>query len=278
MKPVCIRSKGKILNSEEPLIMGILNATPDSFYSGSRTGVTQVVDMAGSMIEGGAAILDLGGQSTRPGAVRISAEEESDRILPLIESIRFHFPDIWISIDTFYAAIARQAVLAGADIINDVSAGDDDPEMLETIAALSVPFVAMHKKGDPLSMQKDPQYGNVVSEVLAYLIEKKARLESAGIYDWIADPGFGFGKTLEHNYSLLRHLETFQILDRPVMAGVSRKGMIQKPLGVTAAEALNGTTAIHMFALSKGAAILRVHDVREAKECIRLWQCIASAP
>lgn len=252
-------------------MMGIINSTPDSFFIKSRVHQNQVVDVAGQMLSGGAVILDCGGQSTRPGAKPVERNEEADRVLPVIENIKKQFPDCWISIDTFYSDVAEAAVLAGADIINDVSAGDDDENMLKTVSKLKVPYIAMHKKGKPADMQDKPEYDNPVKEILDYFIIKKAEFEHHAIYDWIADPGFGFGKTLNHNFSILKNLGTFQLIGRPLMVGLSRKGMIQQTIGVSADQALNGTTALNMAALMKGANILRVHDVIEARQCIQLY-------
>lgn len=252
--------------------MGILNVTPDSFHKSSRVSGQELIDKAGQMLSEGAGILDIGGQSTRPGAAQIGAEIEAERVIPGIEALRKAFPACWLSIDTYHASVAENAVQAGADIINDVSAGDDDTSMLPLVGQLQVPYIAMHKKGKPEDMQENPSYENVVQEVLDYFVQKKRELEQYGIYDWVLDPGFGFGKSLTHNYSLLQHLETFQILDKPVLVGISRKGMIQKALNIDAAQALNGTTALNMAALLKKAQILRVHDVKEAVECVKLWQ------
>ncbi|MBL7811163.1 MAG: dihydropteroate synthase [Bacteroidetes bacterium] len=266
-----LQSRGRLLVLDKPKVMGILNLTPDSFYKQSRAATDQVVEMAGQMLEQGATILDLGGQSSRPGSERICADQEGERVWPATEAVRAAFPDAWLSVDTYHAAVAEQAIRLGADIINDISAGDDDPEMLPLVAREQVPFIAMHKQGKPETMQQNPEYKDVTLEVLSYFREKKIQLESMGIYDWVLDPGFGFGKSLEHNYTLFQNLETFQLFDRPVLVGVSRKGMIQKVLGVDANHALNGTTALHMAALMKKASILRVHDVREATECITLF-------
>lgn len=265
------QSKGRLLVWERPMAMGILNLTPDSFFNASRTSLQEIEDKAALMLGQGAGILDIGGQSTRPGATTICDQEELDRVLPAIETIKKSFPDCWLSIDTFYASVARQAVQSGADIINDISAGDDDERMLEVVKELKVPFIAMHKQGKPASMQVNPVYNNVANEVMEYFKSKNKTLSALGIYDWAIDPGFGFGKTLEHNYALMQQLETFQIFKKPVLVGISRKGMVQKALGVAAENALNGSTALHMVALMKHASILRVHDVKEAVECIELY-------
>ncbi len=256
------------------MVMGILNATPDSFHESSRVSLQEVVDKAGNMLEQGAAILDIGGQSTRPGAEQVGAAIEAERCIPAIEAVRAAFPQCWISVDTYHASVASQALKVGANIVNDVSAGDDDTDMLPLVAQAKAPFIAMHKKGTPETMQLNPQYQNVVAEVLDYFIRKKAQFETIGIYDWVLDPGFGFGKSLEHNYRLMRNLESLSILDRPLLIGISRKGMIQKALNVDAEHALNGTSALHMYSLSRGAQILRVHDVKEAVECIKLHELL----
>jgi dihydropteroate synthase len=253
------------------MVMGILNATPDSFHGASRAEATaQVLALADRMVSEGADLLDIGGQSTRPGSRRLDAREESERVLPAISAVRERHPGILISVDTYHAAVAREAVAAGADLVNDISAGNLDPEMVPMVATLNVPYIAMHMKGEPTTMQEDPRYGNVLTEVLDFLIAKVAECRSAGINDLILDPGFGFGKTVGHNFSLLAALRSFHILDLPILAGLSRKSMITRTLGIRAEEALNGTTALNMAALLQGAQILRVHDVKEAREVVRL--------
>ena len=267
-----LQSKGRILPINAPLVMGILNTTPDSFYPGSRVDASHVLDRAGSMIEEGAAILDIGGQSTRPGAKTVAPDEEAQRVLPAIELVRTHFPDIWISVHTYYASVARQAISAGADMVNDISAGEADVEMLRLIAGTGVPYIAMHKKAEPETMQDNPQYADVLAEVMDYFVARNKHFSDLGIHDWLLDPGFGFGKSLEHNFQLFAALESFTIFKKPVVVGISRKGMIWKTLNSYPEKALNGTTAMHMAALLKKANILRVHDVAEASECIRLFQ------
>ncbi|KAA2243845.1 dihydropteroate synthase [Chitinophaga agrisoli] len=255
--------------------MGIINITDDSFYAESRSRhLHHIIEKAGQHLAAGAAILDLGAQSSRPGAVEIGAQEEQERLLPVIHALINHYPDAIISVDTYYASVAEKAVHAGAAIINDISAGEMDPQMLETVGRLQAPYIAMHMKGTPATMQKDPQYENVVREVLDYFIQKLAQCRAAGIRDVIIDPGFGFGKTLAHNYTLLRHLHLFQVLDCPLLAGVSRKSMIYRLLGTTPEEALNGTTVIHTLALQQGVQLLRVHDVKPAVETVKIWQYI----
>jgi dihydropteroate synthase len=252
--------------------MGILNATPDSFYTqGRQNSVPEHVSNAGKMLEDGATILDIGGLSTRPGAAEISEQEETDRVVPVIEQIKKAFPDSFLSIDTYRANVAKHSVNAGADIVNDISAGTLDQNMIPAVANLNVPYIAMHMTGTPQTMQKEPVYENVVLEVMEYFIQKIKECKDAGIKDVILDPGFGFGKTLAHNYQLLKGMHNFQILNYPVLAGLSRKSMIYKLLGSDARNALNGTTALNMLALQQNAGILRVHDIKEAVECVQLF-------
>lgn len=266
-----LNCKGKLLDLSTPVIMGILNITPDSFYDGGQiTGVDSALRLAESMLIEGALILDIGGQSTRPGAKSINSTEEWKRIGPSLISIKKHFPDAIISIDTFHSDVAKNAVEEGASIINDISAGEFDKGMFSFVLQRQVPYILMHMKGSPENMQENPQYENVVSEVLNYFINKVSHLKMMGLNDIIIDPGFGFGKTIENNFSLLKNLSLFQILDCPILAGVSRKSMITKTLNITPAEALNGTTALNTIALLNGASILRVHDVAEAMEANKL--------
>ncbi len=267
-----LNCKGRLLVVEKPLLMGIINVTPDSFYAGNRlSGVDSILTLAEKMLLEGADILDIGGQSTRPGSERISADEELKRILPAISMVIKKFPEALISVDTFYSKVAAEAVAAGASIINDISAGSLDNRMIETVSALQVPYVLMHMKGTPQTMQQSPVYENVTREVLDFFIAKMQELKTAGIRDIILDPGFGFGKTISHNFELLRNLSVFKMTGRPVMLGVSRKSTIYKTLGVTPEEALNGTTVLNTIALVHGASILRVHDVKEAKEAVTLF-------
>jgi dihydropteroate synthase len=252
--------------------MGIINATPDSFYPGSRTNaIDDILFRAEKMINEGATILDIGGQSTRPKSEQIPAEDELKRVLPAVEAIHKNFPDQIISIDTFYSAVAKQAVYAGASIVNDVSAGSMDPGLLSTVAGLKVPYVLMHMLGKPQSMQQNPEYKNVTLDVFDFLHFKIAELTRLGMHDIIVDVGFGFGKTSAHNFQLLRELSFFKQLNKPVMVGLSRKATIYKTLGVSPEEALNGTTVMHTLALLNGANILRVHDVKEAVQAIKLF-------
>lgn len=267
-----IQSGGRLLSLGKPVVMGILNATPDSFFNKGRDSSTgDILSTAEKMLENGAAILDIGGASTRPGAELVPAEEEIARVIPAIEAIMKSFPEAWLSVDTYNAATAEAAVNAGAAIINDVSSGALDERMLATVARLKVPYIAMHMRGIPKTMQLDPQYDDVVYEVREYLRKVCDHCTALGITDMIIDPGFGFGKKTEHNFSLLNNMATLRILGRPVLAGISRKGMVWKTLGTSAEEALNGTTALHMAALQQGANILRVHDVPEAMEVVKLF-------
>src|SRR5215203_6077385 len=268
-----LNCKGHLLLINEPIIMGIINATPDSFYSESRVGaIDAVLRKTEQMINDGAAIIDIGGQSTRPNSQRISVDEENGRVVPAIEAIHKNFPQTIISIDSFYAAVVKNAVAAGASIVNDVSAGTIDENLVSTVASLKVPYVLMHMKGDPQTMQQNPTYGDVVLEVFDFLNQKINQLLHAGVVDIIVDPGFGFGKTIDHNFKLLNGLDFFRQLSRPVLVGLSRKATVYKTLGITSEEALNGTTVLNTIALLNGASILRVHDVKEAKEAIKLVQ------
>lgn len=274
-----INCKGKLLDLSEPLVMGIINATPDSFYEGHlNSGMNGMMSLAQQMISEGADILDVGGQSTRPGSKSISADEEMDRVLPVIKNIHAAHPHCIISIDTYYSSVAAAAVHAGASIVNDISAGNLDGDMLSTVAELRAPYICMHMKGTPESMQQEPVYGNVAEEVLDFFIAKIDACKKAGINDIIIDPGFGFGKTIEHNFQLLKKLGVFSITGKPILAGLSRKSSVYKTLGVTAADALNGTTVLNTMALLNGAAILRVHDVKEAKEAVKLFNAYKKAP
>lgn len=268
-----LNCKGKLLSLETPLVMGILNITPDSFYMASRyQQIDDILQQAEKMLSEGATILDIGGMSSRPGAEIISAEEELQRVLPAIEAIIKNFPEALLSIDTVQAAVARQSVEAGAALINDISAGRLDEKMYSTVAELGVPYVLMHMQGTPRTMQQEPTYEDVSLEVLDFFIAEVGKLRALGIKDIILDPGFGFGKTLSHNYQLLKRLHVFQILELPILVGISRKSMVYKPFGGSAKEALNGTTALHLVALQQGAQLLRVHDVKEAMEVIQLWK------
>lgn len=268
-----LNCKGKLLIIDKPLVMGIINTTPDSFYKGSSVAlVKDSISLAGKMVEQGANMLDIGGQSTRPGSERISFSQEMERVIPVIEAIKFHYPDIILSTDTYHARVAEAAVLAGASIVNDISGGTMDNEMIDSVAALKVPYICMHIKGTPENMQKNPVYNDVVKEVLDFFIMKISECRLAGINDLIIDPGFGFGKTIRHNFTLLKNLSVFKMLDKPILAGLSRKSTVYKTLGITVDEALNGTTVLNTIALMHGASILRVHDVKEAKEVVALFE------
>jgi dihydropteroate synthase len=267
--------RGTPVNLDEPRIMGILNVTPDSFFDGGRYNKTDASLLrTEQMLEEGATFIDIGAYSSRPGAKEVDEEEEKKRLLPVVEAVVKRFPQAHISIDTFRANVARHAIEAGAGMINDISAGDDDASMFETIASLNVPYIIMHKQGTPATMQDNPVYTNVVTEVMDYFSQRIYRLKQLGVSDVIIDPGFGFGKTVAHNYSLLNSLQDFRILECPLMVGLSRKSMVNKVLGIKAAGALNGTTALNTVALLKGAKILRVHDVREASEVVKLIKAL----
>lgn len=264
---------GRLLELSTPVVMGIVNLTPDSFHLASRVNEQEaILDLVGRHLREGAAILDLGAQSTRPGADLLDAETEWSRLSPALKLIRGNFPEAILSIDTFYASVAERAVAKGADIINDVSGGQLDAAMFSTIGRLKVPYVLMHMQGTPKSMQRSPEYRDVTAEVIRHLAEGIDRLRQSGVPDVIVDPGFGFGKDLSHNYTLLRNLDAFRLLDAPLLVGLSRKSMVNKVLGTTAEQALNGTTVLNTLALTGGAKILRVHDVREAVEAIRLFE------
>lgn len=272
-----INCKGKLIDFHTPKVMGILNLTPDSFYDGGKyAGEKTILNQTEKMLSEGADIIDAGGMSSRPGAKIVSEKEELKRVVPAIKLLQKKFPEIIISIDTIRAKVAREAVGEGACIVNDISAGRLDKKMFSTVADLKVPYVLMHMKGMPYNMQKNPFYKNVVTEVIDFFVEKIDAAKESGIKDIIIDPGFGFGKSVEHNYHLLKNLDYLRTLNLPILAGVSRKSMICKPLKLNPDQALNGTTVLHTIALMKGANILRVHDVKEAVEAIRLTQQINS--
>lgn len=255
-----------------PQVMGILNVTPDSFYAGSRLSSTDaVLQKAETMLTDGADLLDIGGYSTRPGAAAVSATEELDRVLPAIEAIVKQFSDAVLSVDTFRAQVAEAAIAAGASLINDVSGGMLDEKMFETVARLQVPYILMHMRGTPQTMSSLTNYDDVVLDVLDELQRKVAALTKLGVNDIIIDPGFGFAKTIDQNFEILNRLDTFRILELPILAGLSRKSMTYKFLGIDQADALPGTIALNTLALTKGADILRVHDVKEAKQTIQLY-------
>ncbi|MDG1331012.1 MAG: dihydropteroate synthase [Crocinitomicaceae bacterium] len=266
-----IRIGDKLLDLSIPVVMGILNVTPDSFYAESREKSTNsAFDKAKEMINAGAMVIDVGGYSTRPGADEISIDEEVSRVVPIIQSIRGEFPGIAISIDTFRSKVAEEAILAGANIINDVSGFEIDPDIIHIAAKYKVPYVLMHMRGNPKTMQSLTEYANLFKDISFYFSSKIEKLKAAGVNDIILDPGFGFAKTIEQNHDLLRHLEAFHLFEKPILAGLSRKSMIYKKLGITPEESLNGTIALNAIALQKGAKILRVHDVKEAAQLISL--------
>lgn len=271
-KPRYINIGGKLLDLDTPRIMGILNITPDSFYKGNRFNTEEeIVKAAVRMVEEGADILDVGGYSSRPGAEDVTSEQERGRVLKAIKIIRHILPEVVISIDTFRADIAREAILGfGANIINDISGGNGDKDMFPLVEKLNVPYIMMHMKGDPRTMQNSPVYEDVVADILKWFGKRIFRLKSAGVKDIIIDPGFGFGKTVAHNFEILRRLDDFSVAGLPVMIGVSRKSMIWKTLNITADAALNGTTVANTAALLNGADILRVHDVKEAVQTLEL--------
>lgn len=276
-KKATINAGGRLMSLSTPQVMGIINLTPDSFFADSRKpDVDAAVQQAGKMLADGASMLDLGAYSTRPGAENISVQEEIDRLLPAIEAIVKTHPEAVLSIDTFRASVAEEAIKAGAHIINDIGGGDLDTDMFATIARLQVPYILMHMKGTPQTMVQQAQYHDVFAEVFDHLVQRYEQLRALGVHDVILDPGFGFAKNAEQNYALMNRLQDFDILELPVLVGISRKRMIYGLLGGTAADALNGTTILNTIALTKGADILRVHDVKEAVEAVRVWEMVNS--
>ena len=273
-----ISCKGKLIDLTTPKIMGILNLTPDSFYDGGLYNNTdRALAQTEKMLLEGATFIDVGGASSKPGAVEVSADEELARVLPVIEKIHIKFPDTLISIDTYRSDVAQQAVAAGAAMVNDISGGNLDAKMLKTVGALGVPFVAMHMQGKPQNMQDKPSYDNILTDISSFFAAKIDAAHKAGIHDIIIDPGFGFGKTLEHNYALLKHLSSIQMDGVPMLIGVSRKSMIYKLLQIEVAEAGNGTSVLNTVALQQGAQILRVHDVKEAHQAVQLIEKLKNA-
>ena len=268
-----INCRGKLINFNKALVMGILNITADSFFDGGKH-ITEAQWMAHTckILLEGADIIDIGAASTRPGAKLVTADEEANILLPVIRSIRREYPEVLLSVDTYHATVAEMAVDNGADIINDISGGEFDKAMFSTIAQLKIPYVLMHIKGTPENMQQNPIYENLIEEIMLYFSEKVNKLRLLGVNDIILDPGFGFGKTVEHNYQLLQELDIFKFHELPILVGFSRKSMINKVLGTTPSEALNGTTVLNTIALLKGAKILRVHDVKEAVEAVKLCE------
>jgi dihydropteroate synthase len=271
-----INIKGRLLDLSHPRIMGIINVTEDSFYSGSRyTSDEEILTVAGRMLTEGADILDIGGCSTRPGALEVQEETEKRRVCHATELILRKYPEAIVSIDSFRATVAEEAVInSGASIINDISGGEMDGEMFPLVMRLNVPYIMMHMQGTPQTMQSNPQYNDVVADILFWFGQRVTPLKHAGVKDIILDPGFGFGKRADHNFEMLRRLDEFHIAGLPLLVGLSRKSMIWRTLDVTADEALTGTSALHMTALMKGASLLRVHDVKEAKEVITLFEKI----
>lgn len=266
---------GRLLDLSHPVIMGIINVTPDSFYAGSRfTELTDILQQADQMLSAGAQILDVGGMSSRPGAHIITAEEEMQRVAPVIQALTQEFPEAIISLDTVYAHSVRAGYDLGIGLINDISAGRLDPAMYPTVAELGLPYVLMHMQGLPGTMQSNPIYADVVTDVLDFFIAEVGKLRVLGVKDIVLDPGFGFGKTIAHNYQLLKSMHVFRMLDAPLLAGLSRKSMIYRFLNIEPEQALNGTTALHMIALQQGAKLLRVHDVKPAAEVIKLWEML----
>lgn len=270
-----LNCRGKLIDLSIPKVMGIINVTPDSFYDGGKTfSENEILKQAEKMLSDGATFLDIGGYSTRPNAEEISEKEETERVVKGIEIILNEFPEALISVDTFRSEVVKSGIEAGAAIVNDVSGGTLDTEMFKTVANLKVPYILMHMRGTPKTMTKLTDYKNVTVEVLKDLSEKIAHARAEGINDIIADPGFGFAKTREQSFQLLNNLELFKNLGVPILAGVSRKSMIYKTLDTSAENALNGTTSLNTIALLKGASILRVHDVKEAVECVKLLQIL----
>lgn len=275
-----ITCNGNIIDLTRPKIMGILNVTPNSFYDGGKHNTLDAaLKQTEKMILEGATFIDVGGASSKPGVEEISIDEELKRVLPVIEKICLAFPEIFVSVDTYRSEVAKQAVAAGAQLVNDISAGNLDANMLKTVGKLGVPYIAMHMQGTPQTMQNNPTYDDVLISVRSFFSEKIAAAHAAGINDIVLDPGFGFGKAIQHNFALLKYLHTLQIDGVPLLVGVSRKSMIYNTLKTGATHALNGTTVLNTIALQQGAAILRVHDVKEAQEAIRLIEALdASYP
>ena len=268
-----INIRGRLFDLSKPKVMGILNLTPDSFYDGGvHNEINKIEDHVNKMVNDGMDILDIGGYSSKPGAKNISVDEELSRVIPILKHIRKIFPELVISIDTFRSKIASASLNEGADIINDISGGTLDKNMMSIIAKNNCPYILMHMQGNPQNMQNDPSYENVTLEIIQYLAQRIKIAHDNNIVDIIVDPGFGFGKTLKHNFEILNNLEKFNVLDTPILAGFSRKSMIYKTLKTSSEKALNGTSSLNTIALTKGAKILRVHDVKEAKECIILHE------
>ena len=271
-----INCNGNLIDLNSPKVMGILNCTPDSFFDGGKyKNENEILSQVEIMLSEGATFIDLGAYSSKPNAAFVSEEEETNRLLPIVDLLVKHFPDILLSIDTFRASVAKKAIQSGAVIINDISAGSLDQNMFSTVARLQVPYIMMHMKGTPQTMQTLAQYQNICKEMRYYFSEKVAQARQLGINDLIIDPGFGFAKTTEQNFEVLQILELFNALNLPLLVGVSRKSMIYKTLEITPQESLNGTSILNTIALQKGAKILRVHDVNEAMQCIQLVQKVS---
>lgn len=268
-----INCKGNLIDLNSPKIMGILNLTPDSFFDGGRySDEKSILEQCEKMVVDGATFIDLGAYSTRPGADDVSAEEELGRMLPIVELLLKEFPKVCLSIDTFRSEIAKQCLAVGATLINDISAGKQDDKMMRAVAKFKVPYVMMHMRGTPKTMKELCEYDDIVIDMRYYFSERIALARSLGINDIIIDPGFGFAKTRQQNFEVLQHLDLFKTFELPILAGLSRKSMIYKTLKIDSGSALNGTTALNMLALEKGAKILRVHDVKEAMECVKLYE------
>ncbi|NQV52718.1 MAG: dihydropteroate synthase [Flavobacteriales bacterium] len=266
-----VNCRGILIDLSTPAVMGILNVTPDSFFDGGQYNeASQLIEKAKLHLQQGASILDIGAVSTRPNASEVTEAEEMERLIPAVTLLREKFPTAILSVDTYRSSVARAAIHAGADMINDISGGQLDENMFTTIAALQVPYVLMHMQGTPQTMQDAPHYDDVTEEVLSFFVERVDALHRLGVHDVIVDPGFGFGKTVEHNYQLLRDLERFQILGVPMLCGFSRKSMINKVIGTSPDRALNGTTVLNTMALERGVDLLRVHDVKEAVEAVKI--------
>ena len=268
-----INCNGNLIDLSSPKVMGILNVTPNSFYDGGKhNDEKSILSQVEKMLDEGATFIDIGGYSSKPNAEFVSEKEELQRLIPIIQKIIYEFPNVILSVDTFRSKIAKEAIENGAAIVNDISAGNIDDTMFQTIAELQVPYIMMHMKGTPQTMQTLTHYDNIIKEMMFYFSEKVAKARSLGINDILLDPGFGFAKTIQQNFEILSNLELFQLMDIPILVGLSRKSMIYKTLQTTADHALNGTTVLNTIALQNGASILRVHDVKEAMETITLWE------
>lgn len=271
-KTMTINCKGQLIDLSIPKVMGILNVTPNSFFDGGKyNDESEILSQVEKIIADGATFIDLGAYSSKPSAEFVSEQEELDRIIPAVQLILKHFPEALLSIDTFRAGVAKACIENGAAIINDIAAGELDDKMFDVIAKYNVPYIMMHMRGTPQTMQSMTNYEDIIKEMLFYFSEKIHKARSLGINDLIIDPGFGFAKTIEQNYEVMQKMELFQMLELPLLVGISRKSMIYKVLNSSPKDALNGTTFLNTIALTKGASILRVHDVKEAVECVQLW-------